>query len=290
MLKIPHKFSDFAGSLLGERYYQMLISYELRRGREHEPILVWQMGKVGSSTVLASLKQAVHKAPAFHVHLLSDTLLKKGELYKRSIKEGNRAYLYNICLRRTLDASLSSGQKWKIISLVRDPVGRNLSSFFQNLDLYYPEMTKHNLNGEDHSVEVLVNSFLRTFDHDRPLEWFDCEIRDLLGLDVYAEEFPKAAGFKIYKKEHFDLLLLRMEDLDRVAQEAFSEFFELSDFQLIRKNVGSEKKYADIYRDVKNQIILPSEYLDRCYHSKYGRHFYADEELGGFRTKWLKDG
>ncbi len=289
MSKLSRGVNNFIGNLIGEPYYRWFIQHEVNRGRGCSPILVWQMGKVGSSSILTSLKHAVGQSPLFHIHLLSDTMLKKGELYKKSKIQGNRAYLRNVCMRKILISSMKAGQKWKIISLVREPVGRNLSSFFQNLDLFYSDKVLQNTNFSNLSVDNLIETFLNKFDHNRPLEWFDEEIKELLGLDVFLEGFPASRGYKTYTGENFDLLLLRMEDLNEIASEAFPPFLGLPSFELISKNVGSDKTYANKYREVKKQIAFSGEYLDRCYNSKYAQHFYTDKELEEYRKRWLKN-
>jgi hypothetical protein len=121
------------------------------------------------------------------------------------------------------------------------------------------------------------------------MEWFDAEIRGLLGLDVFAEEFSKDEGYQIYTQKNFELLVIRMEDLDRVGRIVVREFLGLPEFNLLRENIGSDKKYAEAYREVKRKIILPNEYLDSCYKSKYFRHFYSGSEADYFREKWGKE-
>ena len=286
MAKLGQKINNFLGSIYGESYYKTVIKSRIKLTGTRPPLLIWQMGKVGSSTVYNSLHRHMRSSAIFHVHLLSERMLEKGEVYQRSIFQGNKAYLQNHCLREMMLESMGSGKKWKIISLVREPVGRNLSSFFQNLDLFFPRGSLQSSNLENLPIDSLIKAFFGDFDHERPHEWFDQEIKGLLGLDVFSEEFPKSKGYKIYAGKNFDFLLLRMEDLDRTAHEAFTTFLELPEFKLYNKNVGSGKAYAKKYEELKKHIVFPKEYLDHCYESDYTRHFYTPEEIKRYRKKW----
>ena len=276
------------GRTFGAAWYRGQISRELGK-QGGPPMLVWQMGKVGSSTIYASLGAAIPDAPLFHIHMLTEGMLKKGELYQKSQQKGNKAFEFNRCLRKALLDSMERGRRWRIVSIVREPVARNLSAFFQNLDLYYPDLNFRTDAMEEIPVEELIEKFLQEFDHDRPMEWFDGEIRGLLGLDVFAEPFPCEDGYRIYQRDRFDLLLIRMEDINRVGASALASFLELPGFQLVNRNVGAEKDYADSYRKVKSQIVFPVRYLDEFHSSKYARHFYTEKELLEFRRRWEKD-
>ena len=101
------------------------------------PILIFQMGKVGSTTVVKSLeKKGI--LPLFHIHLLlnSEDTMKfyKSKAYEsfelkfyleRQIRRGE--FLYN--------KIIVAKKEVKIISLTREPIGRNISAFFENFEM-----------------------------------------------------------------------------------------------------------------------------------------------------------
>lgn len=113
---------DLGGRVFGRAYYQGVVRAKLRYFSKSDPILVWQMGKVGSSTVLNSLNKARLGAAVFHVHLLNDALLQKGELFRKSVHWRSKGYLYNGALSEQL---LHGNKRWKIIPLVRDAQTRS---------------------------------------------------------------------------------------------------------------------------------------------------------------------
>jgi len=53
---------------------------------------------------------------------------------------------------------------------------------------------------------------------------------------------------------------------------------------------SAEKPYSEAYGEFLRRVVLNEDYVDRLLGSKYARHFYSPEELGRFRTKWLRNG
>jgi hypothetical protein len=264
------------------------------------PLIVLQMGKVGSNTIRSSLRAAKLDRPIFNAHFLSEERVRKTEKERRKYFGTNKQPLLNHVwqyqyLRKRITHGLN-GHKWKIVTLTREPVGRNISAFFENLDvepLYVGQQYK--IQSDYYGFEVtislehidpLARLFFERFPHDRPLEFLDQEIKAVFGVDVFATAFPKSKGYKIYKAENVDLLLIRLENLNECARDAFDEFLDLQDFALVNKNIGSKKIYAPIYREFRNSVALPDSYIERMYTSRYVQHFYSKEEIARFRTKW----
>jgi hypothetical protein len=72
--------------------------------------------------------------------------------------------------------------------------------------------------------------------------------------------------------------------------EAFQQFLGLENFCLLDRNRADDKWYDLAYKEFKNSVVLPSEYLDRMYDSKWYSHFYNEEERNHFRSRWLSTG
>ena len=96
----------------------------------------------------------------------------------------------------------------------------------------------------------------------------------------------ESVGFKIYKDKIGDILVLRLEDLDRCAEKAFEAFIGIKNLKLLKKNVSGEKNYAALYRKFKETIVFPKSYIDALYDSKYMQHFYSPAEIDRFRSHW----
>ena len=289
---------------LAWRRYDVARAYQrLRLGlafsEERLPVVLLQMGKVGSRTVWRSLLDAELDVPVWHLHYLSDEIIGRLEsLYRQTWPEGNAVHLWRCqFLREKLDRGLGG---LKIITLTRDPVSRNISSFFESCQFQPLERPgAYRVRSVDYDFEARISSddlrpltslFLEQLDHETPLVFFDREFRAVLGIDVYSREFPKSKGYEIYRDRRADVLVIRLEDLANCAGEAMNAFLRLDDFKLINANVGREKDYGPIYEQFKKSVRLPKSYLDEMYGSRYAQHFYTDAEISAFRARWLEEG
>ena len=189
-----------------------------------------------------------------------------------------------------------NGKSCKVITLVRDPVARKVSSFFQSLHIHYDidfddEFKSRTL---DDTVTELNTLFLEKIlpgsgtdqlDTD-PTSWFDDQLKAVFDVDVFDTPFPKEDGYCIYEAPKANVLLLRMEDLDRCATVAVKKHLNLDDFELTRANVGEDKEYAALYRKFLDQLKIPASHLDQMYGSRMALHFYSAQELAKFRDRW----
>ena len=285
-------------SLARASYHRRLYRRSLQYMRP--PLLIYQMGKVGSKTIRSTLQSSKLDRPIYHVHLLSPDRIEQLESDRREYLGTEKEHLlkhiwqYQYLRKRMTDDS--GDARWKIVTLTREPIGRNISAFFENL-----EVTPLDADGRFHvrsdyygfdvaldedNIDVLTRFFFDKLYHDRPLVFFDEELKAVFGVDVFASQFPVSRGYQIYEGERADVLLLRLESLNQCARDAFSEFLGIEEFTLVNTNVGSEKAYSSLYRRSRERIALPQAYIDRMYESKYTRHFYSDEEIAGFRAKW----
>ncbi len=211
-------------------------------------------------------------------------MIRRGEARRRAIREGTREFLYGQCLREALlDARAAGSPCWNIISLVREPVGRNVSAFFQNLDVY---LGSQDIGSVD--IDLLIRVFMRDFDHDRPLDWFDAEIKAITGIDVLCEGFDYERGYQIYKHEPFRLLVLRMDDIRTSGTIALKEFVGLDVGEIGNENTGDSKGYSEVYKAMRDNLAFDETYLERMYGSSYAKTFYAESELEAFRRRWRR--
>ena len=285
--RLTHKNYYLARAYLNLKFY-------LSEFRGQEPLIIYQMGKVGSSTIAASLKALNLSRPIYHVHVLTPELIDKVEkmYYGRGMDIPFKAFLprskhivESRFLRQRIDRGLN-GKKWQVITLVREPIARNVSSFFQTFDLDTPDFIDKYRAGAL-NIDEFSRRFLQKSDlHESPLQWFDVQLKPVFGIDVFATDFPKTKGYKIYTSEHVSILVLKLERLSDYAREAFKEFLGIENFALVESNIASNKEYAAAYKNFIASVKLPAAYLDRMYQSKYARHFYTEEELDAFRAKW----
>ncbi len=225
------------------------------------PVFIFTMGKVASQSVHFSVKQeylgpvtAGHSFTPEHERLAVSFLYRYYKTEKRPIK---------------------------IISLLREPIGRNVSAFFQNFERDVGvAYNKHTL-----SIDDLKKRFLDHYRHDIPLVWFDEKMKKEFGIDVFEKTFSKA-GHQCFSKNNVELLLMR-HDLDNaVKEQEIKKLLQLNTFTLKDENIGNNKEYAATYQAFKQEAKLPKWYLDKMQNSKYFQHFYTATEINQVVKKW----
>lgn len=256
------------------------------------PIIIFQPGKVGSSSVHASLQNKYAElgisVPVYHAHVLEN--IDKRIEYITQNRKAPENTVKKLLESRELREHIKENpeQVWNVINLVREPVAMKVSALFQVLHEYIPDWERRLKMGEL-SMEDLDNILYNKQElGTRGLEaWYDNQIKALWGIDVFKDPFPQENGYQVYRGESINLIIFRLEDLNRVAGKAFEEFLGFKDFKIISVNVGEEKAYADLYQKFK-QRPLPASYVDEVYNSRFARHFYSKEEIKQFRQRWTK--
>jgi len=131
----------------------------------------------------------------------------------------------------------------------------------------------------------MVATFMGNYPHSQPAHWFDEEIRDVLGLDLLAEPFDPEVGYATYAIGASSVLVLQVELPDERKETVLRDFLQAPSLRLERSNVGSEKRYANVYQRFRAGIEFDTEFWTR-YGSRYARHFYSAHQLEGFRARW----
>lgn len=155
-------------------------NFQLSHQENKCPLIVYQMGKVGSSTLVKSLKDMNNlDMDVYHVHFLTHESIRNIEkVYKHATKVYKKDIIdqhviESLYLRKQLDQGLRD-TKWKVITLVRDPIVRNISCFFEAFNQYFPDIAlsyrSKNIKLEN-QIDDLQRLFLNNFDqeHHMPL-------------------------------------------------------------------------------------------------------------------------
>jgi hypothetical protein len=267
----------------------------LRRSKttQHGPILVYQMGKVGSRSIVDSLRAVKLHRPVYHVHFLNQDNIQKADHMLHDIY-GSHYNVNRWCLyesRFVIKHFLQQRAKHlKIISLVREPVGRNISSFFHNIDKFIPNFAALYEEGKI-DIAGITQRFLQNFhEHSFPLTWFDEEMKNVFGIDVFSATVSLSKEHRVFAYKHgdLDLLVMKTEDINEVAHEALQEFLQIKDFRLKQSNLSREKNYNRAYDDFTRLVELPEKYLTTMYESKYVNYFYTSKEIERFRRRWSR--
>jgi len=229
-------------------------------------VFVYQMGKVGSSSVYLSLRHDASQFAVVHAHSMSEHSTAFSVRYiKRMMTSKRRRRLF-------------------IISLVREPVSRNVSAFFQNFKRYMGCQAHHYLGDLDRLKQV----FLDSYPHEIPLTWFDTHIRPQFGFDVYSQPFHKEVPLTM-GDDGIHLLVMRSDLDDRKKESFICDFLGISSLRLTPHNVSSVKAYAELYSRFLRHVKFDAKYLERMIHSKYFAHFFEASEARAVLQQWSED-
>ncbi|GGF26143.1 hypothetical protein GCM10010954_26410 [Halobacillus andaensis] len=178
----------------------------------------------------------------------------------------------------------------KIISIVREPVSRNLSMYFQAFHVPLMDINSSTDNRQESNtnLQAFRNDFFNKFNHHYGVNWFDDEFKKTWGIDIYEYPFHKEEGYTVIEKGNVEVLLLKMEKLND-SEEVIRDFLEMEEFTLKNENMGDKKWYQSVYREFKQNIEPSEEYLDDLYRSKYMDHFYTKEETEAFMAKYRNE-
>ena len=97
-----------------------------------ETILVFSIGKVGSSSIYNSIKKAKSiNIPIYHIHSLSQEQIV---VQKKYYKNSNRKSLPMHLIQSSVISDALKNYKGKvyIFTLIREPISREISSVFQD--------------------------------------------------------------------------------------------------------------------------------------------------------------
>jgi hypothetical protein len=258
-----------------------------------------------------------------HVHFLDLEHLNQLEASLKPAYPDSLVNLRHVWRSQRLARELAHNPDMQIqaISLIRDPIARNLSNFFQQI-VVKPitgqgsgewRVTSSYYNFEStvcadptgaqglrargmrtrgmraRGMRELIDLFFERVEHDFHARWLEHELGRMLGIDVYARPFPIKKGYAIYHGDRADVLLFRLRDLNRSVTQAFHQFLGVQDFRLANANVGGRKAYADVYQAFKASIVFPESFLDRIYDSRFARHFYTQDERQALKEQWATD-
>lgn len=250
---------------------------ELYKG---DQILIYQMGKVGSST----LEKSINKLglDVRHIHSFGNTnnykFSGKREIRGIKIRLISKIYKFIFRIRR---------KKIKVITLMRDPVSRNISTMFQEVSLMLHLHEKED-NRRSQELDIMLNDFLdRYVDSEIPIKWFDEELKYFTGIDIFNFTFDKEKGSLHIKEGKVELLVLTAEKLN-YNKDIIIEFINNDKFEFINSNVSNEKWYSEIYNKFRNNYKINSEKTEQFYNSKTVRYFYTKEDIKKFKDKWSR--
>lgn len=241
------------------------------RGYFKDPLFLFQMGKVGSSTHRNTLQTQYH---VYHLHTLRDFNIKHESALKRMPHLANETF--------------------DLITIAREPVGRKISTFFQNLvGGSYPFRFESKQDVIEGGVDELLRRFHAWEDGiEEATEWYEKHFEPATSVNIYDHAFDRERGWTIVHAGKWRVLLLRFSDvstnhLDALNHYLVDRFGSKARISALRSsNVSSVKWYASMMKEFRERVAFTPDELDRAYSSRYMRHFHTDEEIAAMRSLW----
>ena len=258
LARIPYKIKQ------GLKAYTNLYMRRLR------PVIVFTTGRVGSMALHGALEK--HGIFAFHLHTLNPAELKN----RKHPQSWLWAYNHIIQPRRPA----------RIISIVRDPVALMVSDFFPKLRWIARQERAYEKLSAERLCDLFTTRYFEQERHLRQLDWFDREMKQCLGIDVFQHPFPKEDGYLRFQQALYDVLVFKTELDDTEKTRIVGDFLGLRQFEIFRSNVGAQKSYGDAYHTFKQLLAVPERRLTEVYSSRYARHFYTKQEIAEFSARW----
>jgi hypothetical protein len=264
------------------------------------PFLVYTMGKVGSSTVVHSLRRAKISRLVYHVHFFShdqlDHIEKKYERFGQSTAAGVKlSKLFSGNLGHLTSSHMLSQielGKTFVVSLVRDPIDTFFSHVFQNPKIHRPFLLGNDGILCKDAVERYVNEHFSNFDGRRGdyiSNWFDDEFLNYCRIDVYAHPFDHDNGYCIIRKGSWNVAVLALENLDVSLSKAISELIgKPINIDIVSTNRRESSRDAELYREIKGSVRIPADCIHKVYSTKYAQHFFSPKHVDLAMKKWRK--
>jgi hypothetical protein len=252
-------------------------------------ILVFQPGKVGSSSVKESLIAAGVGAPIETPHIISRDGLDDAERKHRALGIDLPPWYE---LGRRLNQEIPAGEwSWKVVTIFRDPIARIMSGFFQEAARFHPdEFPEHG----DWDYERIESHLLREFSGIEPatdftFSWFDRELATVFGVDAYADPFDHDAGFVQLEGERCSVLVLQYEKLGAAFPAAAGRFFRAGEpIPLLHVHDSRDKPYSAMYQNIVESFRLPASTCEKLYSTRFTSHFFDASERRALIERWSR--
>jgi hypothetical protein len=242
-----------------------------------EQIIVYQMGKVGSSSIYNSLKN--NGFNVIHVHNFGDhdvfNFYKNTDGFHCFYPIGKR--IRNFISSKVKLTLLKKNNKVKIITCVRDLEKVIISRYMQDLHLRLVSYHHKQIIYKDMGslTDEVINNIESDIDLDYFLNWFDVELKNNFGVDVYDVEYDISAGVGVTFMTKKPLLVLNMSKVNEdVISSSLSNFIDSNcQIKITSSNVSSNKWYSEIQRIVRNNYCMSKSYKQRIEKSRLYNFF-----------------
>jgi len=245
------------------------------------PVLVHQMSKVGSTTVCKTLLAAGIRP--WHLHHVSRMSWEstRDAYFARGQYDLPHHFYLDWLARNYLKLT---SHRLKVVSLVRDPIARVVSSIFQSPKLHGFDISEEDVDRLSDKINKYIDGYF-SYEYN----WFNREFEKVYDIDVFEYSFNREQGFGIYNNDRFDIIIMTTENLSKNIESKLSKFLEVN-LKACKGNIGEKKKIGNKYSIVKNKINFEKDECRMLYDDPWMRYFYTDAQTRRFIDRWSAPG
>lgn len=261
-------------------------SWRIKRlmNRNDNIILVYSIGKVGSSSVYKSIKDSpLVKAPIFHVHSLNEERIKEQKRYY--LDSERKSIPFHLIQSSIITSQLDSYKgKITVLTLIREPLVREISSLFQDSFNFTKSMTI-----DKDLISNVIDEKLHDLLKELPeVSWFERELKEVFGIDIFDIDFDINKGYHINISDQVNFTLIRLENLNVNFEQISKILFDLSEpITMSPSNVSNSKFYHKDYKMISRERLLSGKEIERIINTAYINKFYPDY-IQEIKEKWEK--
>lgn len=224
---------------------------------KYDKLLVYQYGKVGSTTIRFSGNGTYQR--------------ELDSSYKHDIIQTHSHVIANDILS-TMSNNL-------VITIVRLPVDRHISGFWEGYNTHVPNYKELTME----QIIQIYDSQNKGIQYDE--NWMNT-LFDTMEINPDTFYFDKERGYTILNgKNGNDYLFFRFEDWDMIAEEVLP----LLNININEKKNKTElKEYGEMYKNHKRMYTINSKEEEKIQNSKYLQIFYTNQQIESHINKWKK--
>ena len=286
-------------------------------------IIVHQMAKVGSQSWVQAAKSAAERerSKPFHCHFMVPA--NRARIAAAYDVPDPRSTIANMLMPRNLlragaaawdglAIARERGERIRVVAGMRDPVARSISMMVFMIDFYGHTVRPLSARA-DVSAQYVIDTLAQTWrdvierrEPDSTFEWFlwfmtgafrgwfSEEFTAAYGIDLLALTPRSWSGSRRIDTGDLEILLYRAEDMAPSATEhadllrRASAFLDTSLAGFPKVNTSDTRRSKSLSAEVQNRFRLPRVLIDAIYDAPIVRYFYRDDEIAGFRERWLE--
>lgn len=193
----------------------------------------------------------------------------------------------------------------KIISAVRDPISQIISNLYEeisHIEMSFMRVIDGKLfdNGFTDIDDVIKNGgdVQRIFDKRNDIVFekygkytamndFYSKFNENI-IDITSSSFDTEKGFSIVKNGNMEVFIYQLERINDIIRP-LSDFVGNQFDEYIKGNIAADKWVAQSYEKAQKELEFSKEFFNSCYDEPYVKHFYTNEQISDFKSKWEKN-